>query len=154
MPSAAYRTAARASAPSDQILEAVEFTHPDTPGPVRVVNDGEDRMIGGELYHASRIEVVWPDQGEDRLPRARIAVGNVGRLLTEWIERTRGLVGGRARLIRALASTGAVEQSVTLDVGGAAVDATAVRIDLGYGLDLSRHAVALRHDPDTTPAIF
>lgn len=154
MPTADYRVAAAGVDPEDDVLEALELTHPDALAPVRLVNDAEERTIAGETYLPLRMAVVWPDESEDRLPRARIEVDNVGRELTQWIETTRGLVGGRVRLIRALASTGAVEQSVTMDVGGASVDAARVSVQLGFGLNLSDAAVAVRHTPTTSPGLF
>ena len=154
MPTDAYRIAAAAVDPDDDVLEGIELTHPDAPAPVRLVNDAEDRTIAGETWTGLRMLLVWPDQSEDRRPRARIACDNVGRVLTQWIETTRGLVGGRVRLVRALASTGAIEQSVTMDVGGASVDAAEVSIELGFGLSLTDRAVAMRHTPTTSPGLF
>lgn len=154
MPSAAYRRAAAVVDPDDVLLEAVELTHPDAAAPVRLVNDGQDHTIDGATYTGLRMALVWPDQTEDRRPRARIACDNVGRVLTQWIETTRGLVGGRVRFIHALASTGAVEASVTMDVAGASVDASTVSIELGFGLSLTDRAVTLRHTPTTSPGLF
>ena len=154
MPSAAYRVAARAVDPEDDVLEGLVLTHPAAPTPVRLVNDAEDRTIAGATHTGLRMAIVWPDQSEDRRPRARIAVDNVGRELTQWIELTRGLAGGRVTLIRALASTGAVEQSVTLDVGGAEIGPDVVSIELGFGLSLSAPAATVRWTPATAPGLF
>ena len=174
MATAAYRTAATAVSPADDVLEALELmppagatdpADPETPvTPVRIVNAKKGLTIGAGMdaatYAGVRFEVRWPDQTEDRLPRAAITVDNVGRALTQWIERTRGLVGGRVKLMRVRRSeaggvaTATVEQSVTLDVGGAVIDQQRVRIELGYGLDLHRSVVGLRFDPRTAPGLF
>ena len=154
MPSQPYRIAANAVAPDDDVLEALVLTHPVMAAPVRVVNDAEDHIIGGQTYTGLRITVVWPDQSENSRPRARLAVDNVGYVLTQWIELARGLTGGQAQLIRALASTGAVEQSVTLDVSGASIDRDVVVVDLGFGLTLGAPAVTLRWTPTTAPGLF
>ena len=153
MPSADYRRAAAAVDPDDDVLEALVLVHPAAPAPVRLVNAGEDHTIGGETYTGLRMALTWPDESEDRLPRARIVLDNVGRLITQWIETTRGLVGGRVTFQRALASTGVVEQSLTLDVGGATVDSSTISIQLGHGLTLSDRAVGVRHTPTTSPGL-
>lgn len=154
MPSAAFRLAASTVDPDDDVLEGLVLTHPDAPTPVRLVNDAENHTIAGHLHTGLRMAIVWPDQTEDRRPRARLAVDNVGRELTQWIELTRGLAGGRVTLLRALASTGAIEQSVTLDVGGASIGPDVVSVELGFGLNLSALAVAVRWTPDTAPGLF
>ena len=153
MPSATYRRVAAAADPDDVILEGVVLTHPDAPAPVRLVNDGRNHVIEGERFFGARLAITWPDESENRAPRARLTVDNVGRLLTQWIEVTRGVVGGKARFLYALA-TGAVEASVTLDVAGASVDASSVSIALGFGLTLTDRAVLMRHTPTTSPGIF
>ena len=50
--------------------------------------------------------------------------------------------------------TSTVEQAVTLDAGGAVIDAARVRLTLGFGLNLSRPCVGLRYDPHTAPGLF
>ena len=157
MATAAYRTAATAVSPADILLEAFELTHPAAAAPVRCVNDSRPLTLGTDLYAAVRFAVRWPDQSEDRLSRASIAVDNVGRALTQWIQITRGLVGGRMTLMYVRltpAGVATVEQSVTLDVGGVVIDSQRVRIDLGFGLDLHRPCVGLRFDPSTAPGLF
>lgn len=163
MATAAYRTAATAVSPADDVLEALELVPPAGVAdlvPVRIVNSKKALTIGAATYVGVRFEVRWPDQTEDRLPRAAVAIDNVGRALTQWIERTRGLVGGRVRLMRVRrfgaqgVVTGTVEQSATLDIGGAVIDQQLVRIELGYGLDLHRSVVGLRFDPGSAPGLF
>lgn len=152
MPSAAATRAASSVDPDAAVLDAIVLTHPDAYTPVRVVDDDRDHVIGGETYTGLRLSVVWPDQSDARAPRARLAIANVGRELTQWVESTRGLVGGRVTLQRVLGGT--VEASVTLDVGGAVVDAQSVQVTLGYGLSLDAAAVAMRFTPATAPGLF
>lgn len=152
MPSGAYRRALRSVDPADAVLDALVLTHPAAPAPVRLVDDGADHVIDGETYLGLRMRVLWPDQSDARLPRARVAVDNVGRELTEWVEATRGLAGGRVTCQRVLGGT--VEAEITLDVGGAVVDAQIVQVELGFGLDLGAAAVAMRYTPATAPGLF
>ncbi len=83
-----------------------------------------------------------------------ILVDNVGRDLVQWIERADGGAGATVRVMALLAGEDAIEWEVTLDVGAIHVGMSAVRIALGYEPLLGRRAVALRHDPQTTPGIF
>ncbi len=153
-PSARYRRAVRSVDPADLVLDALELTHPSIAAPVRVVNDTDQRTIGGENYAPVPFRALWPDAAENRRPRARIAADNVGRDLTQWVESTQGAAGGTCRLIRALAATGEVEAEVTLDVAGAAVAGEEVALELEFGMNLQSPVVLLRHDPERSPGLF
>lgn len=154
MPTDDYRRAARAGIPDDQVLDALELTHPAVGAPVRIVVDVAERVIEGATWSPGAVEVLWPGQDEDRHPRARVAVDNVGRVLTQWVERTQGVLGGRLRLLRVLASTSEVEEEVTLDVAGAVVDSARVVLDLRYDAALDSAAVQMRFDPVTAPGLW
>lgn len=161
MASADYRIAARAVAPADRLLEAVELSHPAAAGPLRAVNDDVAQTIGGHEYAPIPFRLGWPDQSQDRLPRASLVMDNVGRVLTRWIEATAGLSGAEMTLMQvrrtetdAGVATWHVEESVTLDVAGARIDAQSVSIEMGFGLDLTRAAVGIRYTPDTAPSLF
>ena len=153
-PSARYRRAVRSVDPEDLVLDALELTHPSIGDAVRVVNDSAPRTIDGETFAPVPFRPLWPDAAENRRPRARIAVDNVGRDLTQWVESTQGAAGGTCRLLRALAATGDVEAEVTLDVAGATVDSAEVALELEFGMNLQSPVVLLRHDPERSPGLF
>ena len=158
MPVSDYRRSARSVSPQDTLLDAIQLTHPDAGTPLLIVNATADVTVGEDRYLAMPFGLRWPDQGENRLPRAEIEVDNVGRRLTRWIEDTDGLDGAQVRLMQirqpADGSALVVEQSVTLDVAGAQIDTTVVRVSLGFGLGLTQAAVAIRYTPETAPSLF
>lgn len=157
MATSAYRVAAGATSPDDVLIEAAVVTHPDVAEPLRFIAADEPMTVEGNDYLSMPFRVLWPDESEDRLPRASIGIDNVGRPLTRWIEATGGITDARITLMhirQPRSGAAVVEESVTLDVAGAQIEATMVRIELGFGLDLQGPAVALRYTPETAPALF
>lgn len=160
-PSAAYRIAARASAPADRLLDAIAITVPGAQNALRAINDTEMQTIDGHDYNAIPFIVRWPNQSSERLPRAQLAIDNVGRDLTSWLHASGGLSGARVKLMRILRSetdagdvTLAVGRAVELDVMGVRMEALAVHIDLGNALSRDQPAVAARITPIYAPSIF
>ena len=157
MPSAAYRRAIRAGAPDDEIRIAAVLTHPDLDGPARVINDTEDVEIDGETHMALRFEVRLADAVMGRLPRAEIAIDNVGRPLMGPVADSDGLAGGRIRLMVVLldgAGGAEVEWESTLDVETVRATQESVVITLGFGPSLDQPATGFRADLDRVPGLF
>ena len=154
MTSAQYRRTIRASAPDDTVLTALDIRHPDLAEPVRVVNDAADHTIAGKPYVGLRFEARLADDVEGRAPQAELAIDNAGRDLMHWIEAAGGGAGASVRVMRVLASTGAVEWEMTLDIASLRADQERVVARLGFDPLLGRAAVALRHDPQTSPGLF
>ncbi len=154
-PPGRHARAIRAAAPVETVLTALEIRHPDLAEPVRVVNDANDRIIEGKRYVALRFSARLADDTEGKVPQAELAIDNVGRDLTQWIEAARGGVGATVRVIRVLADDAAApEWEMTLDVAGMRLDQEHVTARLGFDPLLGRAAVALRHDPQTSPGLF
>ena len=150
-----YRRAIRASAPADTLLTALELRHPAISTPVRVVNDTQERTIDGQDYVALRFGARFADDVEGQVPRAELVVDNVGRALMQWIERAEGGVGATVRVMQVLAIPDATpEWEMTLDVASVRADQERVVVGLGFDPLLGRSAVAMRHDPQTSPGLF
>ena len=150
-----YRRALREAAPADRLLTALEISHPAIAQPVRVINDTQGRAIEGNDYVALRFEARLADDIAGQAPQAELAIDNVGRALTQWIEATGGGVGNSVRVMQVLdIDDPPVEWEVTLDVAGMAVDQERVTARLGFDPLLGRAAVTLRHDPQTSPGLF
>ena len=145
----------RASSPLDRVLTALEIRHPAIVEPVRVVNDTEDRTIDGERYVALRFGARFAGDVEGRAPRAELAIDNVGRELTQWIEAAQGGVGATVRIMQVLADKPATpEWEMTMDVAHIRLDQERIVARLGFDPLLGRAAVTLRHDPQTSPGLF
>ena len=150
-----YGRALRASAPEHALLTALEISHPAIALPVRVVNDTRNRRIEGADYVALRFDARLADDVDGQAPQAELAIDNVGRALTQWIEAAGGGVGASVRVMLVLDIDDApVEWEVTLDVASMAVDQERVTARLGFDPLLGRAAVTLRHDPQTSPGLF
>ena len=150
-----WDTEIRASAPREAIITALEIEHPDASAPLRVVDAAADRTIGGETYRALRFDAKLAFDDESRAPHAEISIDNVGRVGTEWLEETRGGAGATVRIMQALdVAPWVVEWEMTLDLLRTAVDSDRIAARLGFDPGLGRGAVAMRHDPATTPGIF
>ena len=148
-----YRRAQRALAPADVTLTALEITHPDVADPVRVVNDAVSRTIEGNTYLPLRFQPRLVNDTES-VPRAEIVIDNVGRALTQWIERSDGGAGARCRVLQVIAGEDTPEYDVTLGVQAIPVRTSDVRVVLGQESLFGRRAVRLRHDPETSPGLF
>ena len=152
-----YQRALREAAPADRLLTALEISHPAIAQPVRVINDTIGRAIEGNDYVALRFDARLADDIAGQAPQAELAIDNVGRALTQWIEATGGGAGASAsvRVMQVLdIDDPPVEWEVTLDVAGMAVDQERVTARLGFDPLLGRAAVTLRHDPQTSPGLF
>jgi len=75
---------------SGPVLWALDIDHEDFAEPVRVVNNGEDVSIGGELYTAAGFEVGMPEESEDGFRSAKLMINNVDQWMTAAL---RGMSG-------------------------------------------------------------
>ena len=147
--------AIRESAPERRVLTALEIRHPAVAQPVRVVNDTEDRTIEGNRYVALRFDARLADDVEGQAPQAELAIDNVGRALTQWVEAAGGGAGATVRVMQVLdIADPEVEWELTMDVAGVQVDAERLTARLGFDPLLGRAAVVMRHDPQTSPGLF
>ena len=150
-----YRRALREAAPADRLLTSLEISHPAIAQPVRVINDTIGRAIEGNDYVALRFDARLADDIAGQAPQTELAIDNVGRALTQWIEATGGGAGASVRVMQVLdIDDPPVEWEVTLDVAGMAVDQERVTARLGFDPLLGRAAVTPRHDPQTSPGLF
>ncbi len=144
-----------ATSPEQAILTALEITHPDVAQPLRVVDATEGRTIEGNAYVALRFQARLAQDEESRAPRAEIAMDNVGREATRWIDEAGGGAGAAVRVMQMLdAAVPQIEWEMTLDVLRVSIDSERLVARLGFDPGLGRPAVTVRHDPQTTPGIF
>lgn len=141
-------------APDDVVVYALEIAHHDLTVPVRVVHDTRSHTIETHAYAPVAFSVRLADDVDGQAPTAELAVDNVGRVLTQWIDAAGGAAGATVRTMQVLAATGAVEWEVTLDVLSVRVTQAQVVARLGYDPLLGRPAVLLRYDPDVAPGLF
>ena len=97
-----YQRALREVAPADRLLTALEISHPAIAQPLRVINDTIGRAIEGNDYVALRFDARLADDIAGQAPQAELAIDNVGRALTQWIEATGGGAGASVRVMQVL----------------------------------------------------
>lgn len=153
-PSTRYRRAVTELAPSDTVLFAVEISHPDLATPVRVVHDTAEHVIETHTYTPCAYRIRLAEDVDGQVASAELAVDNVGRALTQWIDASDGGAGATVRIMQVLAETAAVEWDVKFDVLTVRITQAEVIARLGYDPLLGRPAVQVRYDPTTAPGLF
>lgn len=136
-------------------LLLLEISHPDLGAPVRVVNDTQDLTHQGEIFVALGFDIDLPTDMDKQAPRATLAVDNVGRAMTDWIEASAGGQGATVRVIQVMRDDpDTVEWEATLDLSNVSMTSRRISGALGYEDLLSRPGVLLRYDPATAPGLY
>ena len=133
----------------------LEINHESLSSPVRVVNDMQDLTSNGNLFIACPFRYVLPDDFENQLPKARLAVDNIGRDLMYWIETSAGGNGSTVKMMQVMRSRpDTIEWSISMNLYNVQVTMREVSAELGFENLFAKPAVALQYRPDNTPGIF
>ena len=136
-------------------LMLLEITHPELNVPVRVVSDTQNITVLGSEFLACPFDLTLPDDVDRQIPRAQLAVDNVGRELTQWLEYSRGGAGARCRIMAVLRSQPDVlEFDMTMDMSEMVITNLQVTSLLGFKNTLGQVAVSVRYDPTSAPGVF
>jgi hypothetical protein len=153
--SAHFRSRINATAADEAPLILLEIAHPTLATPIRVVNDTQDLVSNGNLYVGVAFAIWLPDDIEGQMPRARLAIDNVGRELVEPIENSGGAQGATVRVMQVLRSQpDVIEWEATLDMRNVEMTQAQITGELGYEDILNRPAIAMRYDPASSPGLF
>lgn len=133
----------------------LEIYHPDLSAPVRVINDTQDLTSNGNLFIACPFRFVLPDDFEGQIPKAKLAVDNVGRDLMYWIETSGGGEGSTVRILQIMRSRpDTIEWEITMNLFNVMVTMQEVSADLGYEKLYSKPAILWQYRPDNSPGVF
>jgi len=136
-------------------LFLLEISHASLDAPVRVVNDTQDLTSNGNLYIACPFRCVLPDDFEGQLPKARLAVDNVGRDLMYWIETSGGGAGSTVKLIQVMRSRpDTIEWSINMNLYNVQATMQEVTAELGYENLFAKPAIKKQYRPDNSPGVF
>lgn len=151
----AYKsTLAQVSAPEAPYI-LLEINHPELATPIRLINDTLDLTSNNNLYLACPFRFVLPDDFENQLPKARLAVDNIGRDLMFWVETTAGGNGSQVTFSQIMRSRpDQIEWSITMSLYNVQATMFEVSGELGFENLFSKTAINLQHRPNTTPGIF
>lgn len=153
--SAEYKSTLASTAAPEAPITLLEIDHADLTQPVRVVNDTQNVTCNGVEYIACAFRCVLPDDFENQLPKATLAVDNVGKELMYWVESSGGGIGATARFIQIMRSRpNQIEWEITMNLSNVKATTAEVSADLGYDNIFSRPAISMRYDKFTSPGIF
>jgi hypothetical protein len=133
----------------------LEISHPQLVAPIRVVNDTQDITSNGDLFIACAFRVKLPDDMATQMPRAELAVDNIGRELTQWLEASNGGRGAQVRMMQVMRDTpDIIEMDVTLDLFNVRQNMIEVSGELGYQQVLDQPALTATQTPENQPNIY
>lgn len=137
------------------LLLFLELSAPSIVGTLRLVNDNQDWVRGGNSYTGFPFGFTLPDDSAGQTPRTVLTISNVGRSITADLE---GMTPGdilMARIIIADRKTPEIaEQSFALPVTLVSVNSATVTANLGVDHLMRQQSVRIRHTPFVTPGIF
>lgn len=137
------------------LLLFLELYAPSIVGTLRLVNDNQDWMRGGNNYTGFPFGFTLPDDSSGQTPRTVLTISNVGRSITADLE---GMTPGdvlMARIVIADRKTPEIaEQSFALPVTLVSVNSATITANLGVDHLMRQQAVRVRHTPFVTPGIF
>lgn len=136
-------------------VELLEITNPSFSGPMRICSDVEDFVSRGEAYIALPFSFTLPEDESGSAPRMALALDNVGRGITDELERLLPGTTTMARLIVVARDTPDVHEHeyrmplTAVTVSGATAQATC-------GVDALMRQAACKQiaNPFTLPGIF
>ena len=153
-----YSAAARrklAATSGEAPLTLLEISHPDLGAPIRVVADTQDLVHLGDVFVALAFDIELPDEMAHQAPRASLAVDNVGRAMTDWIEASNGGEGATVRIMQVMRDDpDVVEWEAALDLSNVSMTRQRITGSLGFEDLLNRPGVLMRYDPRTAPGLF
>ena len=152
---ARWRRAVESLSPDLVTVTALEITHPDSPAPIRVVNDTVARYVEGERFDALAFDARLVQDVEGEVPSAELAIDNVGEALTTWIQASGGGSGARVRVMEvSLGDEVRIEWDLTFRVLSVRMTRREIRARIGYRRLHDEPAVVARHDPRHSPGLF
>lgn len=153
--SAEYKSTLAKTSAQEAPLVLLEINHADLTSPVYVVNDTQDLTSNGNLYIACPFRCELPDEFDGQMPRARLAVDNVGRDLMYWLENSGGGAGSTVKFSQVMRSRpDVIEWSIVMSLYDITCTFMEVSGELGYKNLLGRPGILVRYDPVTAPGLY
>jgi len=147
-------TLAEVNAPEAPLI-LLEIDHEALSAPIYVVNDTDEVVSNGNTYIAFPFRCVLPDDFESQIPKARLAIVNVGRELMYWIETTSGGQGSTCTFKQILRSNpNLVEWEITMNLYNVSVTMQEITAELGFENLFSKPAISRQYRPDTASGLF
>lgn len=153
--SSQFKSTLAAVSATEAPLILLEISHPSLTTPVRVVNDTQDLTSNGNLFVACPFRCILPDDYEGQLPKARLAVDNVGRDLMYWIETSNGGQGSSVRFMQIMRSRpNLIEWEITMSLYNVSVNMQEISAELGFQNLFAKPAISRQYRPDNSIGLF
>jgi hypothetical protein len=137
------------------MLMLLEVSAPSFPEVLRIVNDTQNCTSNGVEYIASQFGFKLPDDVSGQAPRAQLVLSNVGRAITEDLERLApGEIVTARVLIISRADPDFIEQDHLLPMMSVSVNTQTAAAACGVDFLTRQQAVRLRFSPHVSPGIF
>ena len=136
-------------------VELLEVTNPSFSGPMRICNDVQDFESRGEAYIGLPFGFTLPEDQRGSAPRMQLALDNVGRGITDELERLQPGTTTMAKLIVVARDTPDVHEHVYwLPVTGVSVSGATAQATCSVDALMRQAACKLIANPFTLPGIF
>lgn len=135
-------------------LVILDINHSSLSEPIRVVNNTEDIVHGGETYLAVPFRIKLPDETPDQLPRVTLEMDNVERLITATIRNIRKPPTVTLKVILADSPDTVEIGPFEFTVRNVRYDALVVQADLRLEDILSEPFPVHTFTPGTAPGMF
>lgn len=153
--SAEYKSTLSAVSAPEAPLILLVINHADLASPIRVVNDTQNITSNGNTYIGYPFRFILPNDYENQLPKAKLAIDNVGRDLMEWIESSGGAAGTTVTFMQIMRSRpNQIEWQITMSLYNVSVNPMEVTGELGFENLFAKPAISIQYRPETCAAIF
>ena len=153
--SAQYKSTLAQVSMQETPLILLEINHPELGTPIRVVNDTVDITSNSNLFLAFPFTCVLPDDYENRLPKARLSISNVGKDLMYWLETTDGGIGATAKFQQIMRSRpDQIEWEITMSLFNVMATNSQISAELGFENLFAKPAISIFYRPETSPGLF
>ena len=147
-------TLAAVSAPEAPFV-LLEINHPTLSEPVRVINDMQDLTSNGNVFIGFPFQFVLPDDFQGQLPKAKLAIDNVGRDLMYWIETSNGGAGSTVKFMQVMRSRpDLIEWEISMNLYNVVVTMQSITAELGFENLFAKPAISRQYRPDNSIGIF
>ena len=148
------RTINKVDAPESPVI-LLEITRDDLATPIRLANYSANVSHSGNTFIACPFRVGLPDQPEEGMPRATLAIDNVGKILTQWVDNADWTQATYCKLIQIMPSDPDTEEwSITMELTDVTMTSMEVSARLGFEDLLNSPGVTIKYSPHTFPGLF
>lgn len=153
--SSEFKSTLSAVSATESPLILLEINHSSLSTPVRVINDVQDLTSNGNLFIGCPFRCILPDDFEGQLPKAKLAVDNIGRDLMYWIETSNGGAGSTVRFMQIMRSRpNLIEWEITMNLYNLVVTMQDITAELGFENLFAKPAISFQYRPTNSIGIF